>query len=232
MTNKKKLAAPDKSNALVLNSPNKEPAKEPRLKIVQKKGQTTHRAYADAALSPAYTGSIVAREFTTILKGQIGPNEAVDFFNDAVATVKSGDMSGVEAMLVAQSVTLNAIFCDMAYRGSAKMKDSIAGAELMFRMAFKAQAQCRTTLEALAEIKSPRQATFVRQQNVANQQQVNNGAGPPMKDIRTQETENLNMTNQLLEQHHGERLDTRAQGTPGGADPHMATVEAINRPQD
>jgi hypothetical protein len=43
--------------------------------------------------------------------------------------------------------------------------------------ALKAQAQCRSALEALAEIKNPRPVSFVKQANIANgPQQVNNGA--------------------------------------------------------
>jgi hypothetical protein len=44
-------------------------------------------------------------------------------------------------------------------------------------MALKAQAQSRATIQALVELKFPRQATFVRQANIANgPQQVNNAA--------------------------------------------------------
>ena len=43
-------------------------------------------------------------------------------------------------------------------------------------LALKAQAQCRATLEALNEMKFPKSATFVKQANIANQQQINNGA--------------------------------------------------------
>ena len=45
------------------------------------------------------------------------------------------------------------------------------------RLALKAQAQCRATLEALAAIKNPQPVFFVRQANIAHgPQQVNNGA--------------------------------------------------------
>lgn len=43
-------------------------------------------------------------------------------------------------------------------------------------MALKAQAQCRATLETLAEIKNPQPTAFLRQANIAyGPQQVNNG---------------------------------------------------------
>ncbi|WP_091876669.1 hypothetical protein [Massilia yuzhufengensis] len=46
--------------------------------------------------------------------------------------------------------------------------------ETYLRLAIKTHAQCRSTLDTLAEVKYPQAATVVRQQNVAYQQQVNN----------------------------------------------------------
>ena len=46
-------------------------------------------------------------------------------------------------------------------------------------MALKAQAQIRATNSALVDLKYPRQATFVKQANIAHgPQQVNNGTAP------------------------------------------------------
>jgi hypothetical protein len=39
-------------------------------------------------------------------------------------------------------------------------------------------------------------------------------------------------SNELLEAHHGEWLDTRAKGMAGGIDPHMEAVGAINGGKD
>ena len=50
------------------------------------------------------------------------------------------------------------------------------------KLALKAQSQCRTTLDSLASMKNP--AVHMRQTNIANNQQVNNGPEiekPPRK---------------------------------------------------
>jgi hypothetical protein len=51
----------------------------------------------------------------------------------------------------------------------------INAAERYMRLALKAQAQCRATIETLAALKSP-PVVYARQANVAGQQQVNNYA--------------------------------------------------------
>ena len=94
------------------------------------------------------------------------------------------------------------------------------------RLALKAQNQTRATLQTLAELKAPKHIAFVKQANIGNQVQVNNGtAGKPARTRK-----NPKMQNELLEVQHGERLDTRAPGTAGKTDSPMATVGAKYRP--
>ena len=53
---------------------------------------------------------------------------------------------------------------------------------------YKRQAQCRATLEALAEIKNPRPVAFVKQANISGgHQQVNNGMQPAQQAGSAQE---------------------------------------------
>ena len=93
------------------------------------------------------------------------------------------------------------------------------------RLALKAQNQARATLQTLGELKTPKQIAFVKQANIGNQVQVNNGIQD--KPARTRKT--IKVQNELLEVGHGERLDTRATGAAGGADPAMATMGAKQR---
>ncbi|EQD54525.1 hypothetical protein B2A_05985, partial [mine drainage metagenome] len=95
------------------------------------------------------------------------------------------------------------------------------------KLAMRAQSQCRQTIETLALLKNPPQPTFIRQANVAHgPQQVNNGTAPATP-ARARESENRQ--NELLEHHHGERLDTLTAGTAVGTDPAMAAVGEGNR---
>jgi hypothetical protein len=79
-------------------------------------------------------------------------------------------------MLSAQAHTLDAMFNTLAQKASKAMSSgNVPSTEAYLRMALKAQSQCRTTLEAPAEIKAPRAVAFIRQANIAEKQQVNNG---------------------------------------------------------
>lgn len=90
------------------------------------------------------------------------------------AAVQAGNLKTPEAMLYGQAATLQTVFTALIRR--AATADRIPQFQAAMAMALKAQAQCRATLETLAEIKNPRPATFVRQANIANgPQQVNNG---------------------------------------------------------
>ena len=78
-------------------------------------------------------------------------------------------------MLISQATALQTIFTSLA--GRAQMQEYQKNLESFLGLALKAQAQSRATLSALVDLKYPRQATFVRQANIANgPQQVNNGA--------------------------------------------------------
>jgi hypothetical protein len=99
-------------------------------------------------------------------------------------------------------------------------------------LALKAQAQCRSTLEALAEIKNPRPISFVKQANIAQgHQQVNNtyASASAHSGIASGAENFQSAPNKLLEVDHGQRLDIGAQGAAGRTDPHLETVGAVHR---
>jgi ribosomal protein L34E len=139
--------------------------------------------------------------------------------------IKDGDMSSVEAMLFGQAKVLETMFTSLARR--AANNDGLKQFQVNLTLALKAQAQCRSTLEALAEIKNPRPVQFVKQANMTTgPQQVNNAyAGTPSHSGIQSRTGNIQSEqNKLLEADHGNYLDTRAQGTAGRVN---QTVDAV-----
>jgi hypothetical protein len=142
--------------------------------------------------------------------------------------VAGGDMSRVEKMLAHQALTLDAIFNNMALRSS--RQDTFKGIEVLMRLALKAQAQARSTAEALALLKNPQ--PYIRQANMTTgPQQVNNAyVGAPSNSGKQSGAGNIHSEqNKLLEASDGNFLDTRAQGAASRVDPHMATLEEVHR---
>lgn len=209
----------------------KKPASGPNvLQITGEKGKTRARMIAEMGFSPCGANASTARTYAKDFAGELPITDAVEVLRMKAAKVQRGDMSEVEATLTAQAVALDAIFNGLAQRAANNMGQYMGACETYLRLVLKAQAQCRATLETLAEVKNPKPPTFVRQQNVAYQQQVNNGDlrnEPHDAPARTEKT--IDSTNELLEAQHGERLDNGTAGTAGGLDPAMATVEAVDR---
>ena len=140
-----------------------------------------------------------------------------------------GDFSSLEAMLLTQATALQAMFVDLALRG--KRLDRIDSIHTVTTLALKCAAQSRQAITALAELRMPKSVMFAKQANVSSgPQQVNNGVVGQASPARAEEI--LNPHNELLEVQHGNHLDTRAAGTAGGADPNMATVGEVHRPED
>ena len=137
--------------------------------------------------------------------------------------VVAGDMGRVERMLANQALTLDSIFHDMAQRSG--RQETYKGIEVLMRLALKAQAQARSTAEALALLKNP--MPFIKQANMTTgPQQVNNTyAGTPSHSgIQSGAGNSQSAPNKLLEADHGERLDIGAQAAAGRADQKLETV--------
>lgn len=134
-----------------------------------------------------------------------------------IQQIKTGDLSQAEAMLIAQAQTLDAVFYQLT---SQAFSSTDMHWEEKMRLALKAQSQSRSTLQALIDIKAPRQVAFVQQANIGHAVQVNNQVTQKKID---------NQQNELLEVQLGERMDTRAQSAAIGVDSAMAAMEPINR---
>ena len=121
-----------------------------------------------------------------------------------VEKVASGNMSRPEAMLLSQAHTLDQLFNSLAQK--AFVQTHMPHYEAFLRLAFKAQSQCRSTLQTLSDIKNP-SVVYAKQANISNgHQQINNG----LPATHTQEKQKY--SNELLEHTHGERLDNGTKG--------------------
>ena len=164
--------------------------------------------------------------------GDVAVNELIEKLRTQTDAMKRGDMGDIEAMLFNQALTLQTMFTAMSRRAAANVGEFNSTVELYLKLAFKAQAQCRSTLEALAEIKQPRSATFVKQANIANgPQQVNNGDAAHMPDSAREPAREIagNQPNELISDEratNGNPMDTRSTATASASNWGVEALEA------
>lgn len=185
-----------------------------------------------AALSPSINAAGVIKSYQGNLMGKdVDFHAMVDGLRGTIKDVKGGDLSNLEGMLLCQATALQTMFSSLARR--AEHQEHLKQFDTFMVLALKAQAQSRATISALVELKHPKQATFVQQANIAHgPQQVNNGPAPPGTVTHAETTKSDQP--ELLEahQHGGTNVDTGTTRTTSGADPLMATLGEVNRPQD
>lgn len=147
-----------------------------------------------------------------------------------VNEVQGGNLSQLDAMLFAQANSLQAIFTSLARKAiSSEYMDNL---ERYLRLALKAQAQCTKTLEVLATMKNPAPIAFVRQANIGQAVQVNNGASLAQRMEASRARESENTQNKLLEKQDGNPLDTGTTCAAGKVDQDLEAVGAIHRTQN
>ena len=160
-----------------------------------------------------------ANTIQTYEYGQMGEHgsmmQTIDSLQEKINASKAGSTAVADELLIGQAVALNTIFNEMMRRAALNLGEYPEAVERYMRLAFKAQSQSRATLESLARIKCPPNVAFVKQANIAHgPQHVNNiAAGQDETAARTWESQK--QPNKLLEDGHGEWMDTRATGTAG-----------------
>ena len=128
---------------------------------------------AKNTLRPSLNGALTINALARFTNPEMAM-ALINELSDQASAVRGGDMSRAEAMLTVQAHTLDFLFNSYVQR--ADKAEYLKQCEGFMRLALKAQAQCRSTVEALSAMKNPR-VQYVNQQNVAVNQQVNNDAG-------------------------------------------------------
>jgi hypothetical protein len=161
--------------------------------------------------------------------GKLDLMECVRALAEQTRKVQRGDLAVLESMLAAQAVALNAMFTQLAFEAS-KM-NIVDHIDRFTRLAFKAQSQCRATVETLALIKNP-PVVIAQQANVAHgPQQVNNAvvSESGRSVLRARARNSDSGQNELLETDR-ERLDSGAPGATVERHQALAPVGTVNGP--
>ena len=211
-----------------------DPAPDPKtLRVTSEAGESRTLQIAKLSLDSTVSNAQTASLFSKNSFGEIGFTESVDVMRAKAKLIKAGDLSDLETTLTSQAAALDTIFNEMARRAAMNMGQHLGATESYMRLALKAQGQCRSTLETLAEVKFPKAAaTFIRQANIAGQQQVNNGELRNKPHDAHAHEKTINQSNELLSEQASETLDTARARAPSRAYSELETMGAIDRTKD
>lgn len=148
-----------------------EPAHVSAIRAARIEGRDPGIVKASLALDPIVDSASTVRQFSG---GDLNIVALVFELEQQVHAVGAGKLERAEAMLVSHAHALSTIFSMLARRAEANA-NYLETFERCLRLALRAQSQCRTTLETLALIKNPASVTFMRQANIGQAVQVNNG---------------------------------------------------------
>lgn len=207
------------------------PERDPKaLHLTRTPTETHEQAKARAALRPSINAVLAIDAFKSNLLGDdVDMGAMVESLQSTIKEVQGGDLGRLEAMLISQATALQTMFTSVARR--AAHQEQLKHYSVFMGLALKAQAQSRATISALVDLKYPRQATFIKQANVAHgPQQVNNGPAPAgtaphAKEVQPDQTELLE-----ADHHGGTAMDRRTAPATARSNPTVEAVGAVNRP--
>jgi hypothetical protein len=208
--------------------------KAQNLEVTTEPGKTSDRQTAELAAHGVASNALTLVSLSRPSLGELSLTDCVTVLREKAGAINRGDMREAEALLSAQVASLNALYTELARRAVLNMGEHLGATETYLRLAMKAQSQCRSTIETLAEMKNP-PVVFARQANISHgAQQVNNGvshAPEAASSPQTRTGEKQNTPTELLQDLSDGRtqLDTRATPTAGTSDQALEPVAAVHR---
>lgn len=137
---------------------------EPRpLTIEGRKDETEAECMARAMVEPYLRHGAVTSALSDKMIGKLPGEPRLDDFGKALKAkaqqAGSAQIALASEMLAVQAESLDAIFTEYARRATMNIGDYINASERYMRLALKAQAGSRATLEALVRLHQPREQT-------------------------------------------------------------------------
>lgn len=136
---------------------------ESRIEVEIENGEDEGLAVVKTVLGPNVRHALAIQQVNTKTFGEAeGAPSFVDYtrgINDFADQAEQGNLAFASRILAAQAVTLDSIFTEMARRMAINMGEYMGATETYGRIAMKAQAQSRATLDALAKLHQPREQT-------------------------------------------------------------------------
>ena len=130
--------------------------KSRQIQVDCREGEDPQLASARILLGPHVSNADITVRFAKGLFGEMLPiAPLITAMVESGKRVNANNMTDVEATLLSQATALNVMFGELSRRAAANLGEYLQTSELYMRMAFRAQNQCRMTLETLSNIKNP-----------------------------------------------------------------------------
>jgi len=188
------------------------------------------KTIAGLSLSPSFRAIPIIERLGTHIKPTPEVPDLMAALDKQIDRVHGGDLSDAESMLFAQANTMDALFHHLSLHAMHCMENggTLKEIEMLYRLSFKAQSQSQMTIRSLGELKNPKSVAFVKQANIAENQQINNGQIKNAENSRARKKENT--PSKLITETEHETLDFGRTTATVNADSAMATVEPVERP--
>ncbi|WP_225008834.1 helix-turn-helix domain-containing protein [Novosphingobium percolationis] len=133
------------------------------INLTRKEGESDGEAIARNILGPGARHGVTHAQVMQAQMGSLANAPDVVDYAKAVEGIAdkgaAGDLDFASRLLAAQAVTLDSMFTELARRMALNMGEHLHATEIYARIALKAQANSRATIEALAKLHQPREQT-------------------------------------------------------------------------
>ena len=220
--------------------PTKRPTKQEQNITSNPNEPSQKKLNAIAVNHPAFMSALVSEKYGQKIMPELDLYDVMEELKHDMKAVNNGDLKELENMLLGQAKALQTMFVTLARMSTTQeyLKHHNAYATL----ALKSQAQSRATIQALIELKYPRQVVVTHQQvnNGTTQQSFptstrthapthagkNQSEPNELMDIENENTKDS--TKEIAHTHEQQRLDTRTTRTPIASHTPLATVGTLH----
>lgn len=137
------------------------PTRVDTIRVKPQEGETVDQATARELLDPSTRHALTMLPYIGCSLGNTFPMPNASEFSEAIKAnaeqAQQADLSIASRTLTAQALALDTIFGELSRRAALNMNCHIEAAERYMRLALKAQANSRATIEALVKLHQPKE---------------------------------------------------------------------------
>lgn len=216
MSTTKTKSPPPKNNIKGNTKPKTSTREKAAAILAHAEAQTREKiATAQRTNNPAFLSMAVTESFSKTIAKDVDITYLLDEINHSIDQVQSGNLAELEALLLGQAKALQTMFMSLARR--ANNQEYLKQYTTYMNLALKSQSQSRATIQALVELKYPRQVVVTQQANFsAGHQQVNNGTTQQSFPTNTRThapahaEKNQNEPNELMDGTHEQTIEAQS----------------------